>query len=107
MINDFAFTFVIVPCIAACTVAAIIRDWRLAAAALCGALGLTLIAPALPPAIAYLGLPVFVGIALGALAVMVALLRRPSHDIWGRMLPALIFTFAVTFAHLLYFANGA
>ncbi|MEL6959448.1 MAG: hypothetical protein AAGL89_10900 [Pseudomonadota bacterium] len=106
MLSGLTFTFVILPCIAAVAISAVLRDWRLAAAAICGGLALAFIAPGLPGGLGLLGLPIFVGIALGGLAMVLALPRRPDMDVWGRMLTALIVAFAVTFLNLLLTANG-
>lgn len=105
--SDMAFVFVILPCIAAILAGALLFDWRLAVAALCGALGMVLLAPSLPPQFGYVGLPVFAGIALGALAVAVGLWRRPSLDIWARMICALLVAFFATFLNLITFSTGA
>jgi len=106
MISSLAFTFVILPCIGAVAIACVLRDWRLAAAALCGALALAFVAPALPPSFGLLGLPVFIGVALGALAMVIALPRRPDMDLWGRMLTALAVAFFASFLNLLLLGNG-
>ena len=106
MISGLAFTFVILPCMGAVAVAALIRDWRLAVAAICGGLALALVAPMLPAPLGLLGLPLFVGVALGGLAMVLALPRRPTMDLWGRMLTALAVAFFTTFANLLLSVNG-
>lgn len=107
MISGLTFTFVLLPCIAAVTVAAALRDWRLAAAALFGALGLAFLAPTLGAPIGLITLPIGIGAALGALTMVITLLRDPDCDVWSRMLRAIIVTFIATFAHLLTFTNGA
>jgi len=107
MISSLAFTFVILPCIGAVAIATLLRDWRLAAAALCGALGLAFLSPSLPHVVGLLGLPVFIGMALGALAMVIALPRKPEMDIWGRMLTALAVAFFASFLNLLLLGNGA
>lgn len=104
--NEFAVTFVILPCIAACSLAAIIRDWRLAAAALFGALGMVFARAALPVGVATFTLPVVFGVVLGATATVAALLWRPTLDVWGRMLAALALTFVVSVGHLLILLTG-
>lgn len=106
MISSVAFTFVMLPCIAAVAVAALLRDWRLAAAVLFGALALAFAAPVLG-GYGLLLLPVAIGVALGALVTAISLWRDPDLDLWGRMLRALILGFAATFLNLLTFANGA
>lgn len=107
MISGLTFTFVLLPCIAAVAVSAVVRDWRLAAAAICGGLACAFLAPALPGALGLLGLPVFIGIALGGLGMIIALPRRPTLDVWGRMLTALAVAFAATFFNLLLSTSGA
>ena len=106
MISGVAFTFVMLPCIGAVGAAALLRDWRLAAAALFGALALAFIAPSLG-GYGLLLSPVAIGAALGALVTAISLWRDPDLDTWGRMLRALILSFAATFLNLLTFANGA
>lgn len=104
--NAFAVTFVILPCLAACVTAAIVRDWRLAAAALFGALGVIISRGALPVGAGTFALPVLFGIVLGAAGVVAALLWRPTLDVWGRMLAALGLTFIVSVGHLLIILTG-
>jgi hypothetical protein len=106
MISGVAFTFVLLPCIAAVAAAAILRDWRLAAAVLFGGLALAFIAPVLG-GYGLLVLPVAVGVALGALVTAISLWRDPDVDMWARMLRALIVSFAASFLNLITFANGA
>ncbi|SLN56015.1 hypothetical protein [Pseudooctadecabacter jejudonensis] len=106
MISGIAFTFVVLPCLGAVVLAAIVRHWALAAAAMCGGLAFAFLAPSLPGAVGLLGLPFFVGVALGGLAMVLALPRRPDMDLWGRMLTALTVAFAATFLNLLLNANG-
>ncbi len=105
MISGVAFTFVILPCFAA-VVMAVLKDWRLAAAAFFGSLALAFVAPALG-SIGLLFLPLAVGAALGALVTAISLWRDPELDLWGRMLRALIVSFAASFINLITFANGA
>lgn len=107
MISALGFTFVILPCIGAVVVAALVRDWRLAAAALCGSLALAFIAPFLPAGLGLLGLPLFMGAALGGLSMVIALLRSPDTDLWGRMITALITAFIASYLNLLFSTNGA
>ena len=106
MISSVAFTFVILPCMAAVGLAALVRDWRLAAAGFFGGLGLAFIAPALG-GYGILVLPVAIGIALGALITAISLWRDPDLDLWGRMLRALLVAFIATFVNLITFAGGA
>ncbi len=106
MISSLAFTFVILPCIGAVAIAAAVKDWRLAAAALCGALALIFIAPSIGGGLLLFGLPVFAGVALGALALLIGLPRRPDMDIWGRMLTALAVAFFASFLNLLLIGAG-
>ena len=105
MISSVAFTFVILPCMAAVTVAAVVRDWRLAAAALSGALGLAFIAPMFG-APGLILLPIAVGAALGALVTAISLYRRDDVDLWTRMLRALLVAFVASFLNLITFAGG-
>lgn len=107
MISSAGFVFVILPCIGAVIAGAILFDWRLAAAALCGALGVVFALPVLAPVAATFTLPVMAGVALGALATLVALWRRPSLDVWGRMICALLVAFIASFFNLLTVSPGA
>ena len=107
MISSTAFVFVILPCIAAVAVAAPVRDWRLAAAALCGALGLAFVLPTIAATLAAVAFPLAIGAALGSLAVLVGLLRRPTMGVWARMSAALLVAFVATFLNLITFAGGA
>lgn len=107
MISGLAFTFVLLPCMAAVAVAAVVRDWRLAAAALCGGLGVAFLAPTLGAPIGLIAMPIGIGAALGALVMVITLLRDPDCDIWSRMLRAIITAFIASFAHLLTFTSGA
>jgi len=106
MISGLTFTFVLLPCIGAVILAAIVTHWHLAAAGLAGGLAFAFLAPSLPGGLGLLGLPFFVGVALGGLAMVLALPRRPTMDIWGRMLTALAVAFAATFLNLLLNVNG-
>ncbi|MBT8411453.1 MAG: hypothetical protein KJP02_06625 [Octadecabacter sp.] len=107
MISNTAFVFVVLPCIGAVLAGALLFDWRLAAAALCGALAVMFALPALSATAATLALPVLVGVALGALVVLISLLRRPSLDVWSRMIRALLVAFAASFLNLLTVSPGA
>lgn len=107
MISSTAFVFVILPCFGAVLAGAVLFDWRLAAAALCGALGLMFALPALFAPLATLALPLVVGVALGALVVLLSLLRRPTLDLWSRMIRALLTAFAASFLNLLTVSAGA
>ena len=106
MISSVAFTFVMLPCIAAASIAALLRDWRLAAAALFGGAALIFAAPVFG-GYGLLVLPVAVGVALGALVTAISLWRDPDLDLWGRALRALIVSFVATFLNLITFAGGA
>lgn len=106
MISGVAFTFVILPCIAAVCVAALVRDWRLAAAVAAGALALAFGAPLLG-GVGLMLLPLAIGAALGALVTAISLYRARDVDLWARMLRALLVTFIATFLNLITFAGGA
>lgn len=107
MISGLGFTFVILPCIGAVAIAALLKDWRLAAAAVCGSLGAIFIAPYAPDGIRLIASPVLFGMAIGAAAVMIRLWLRPSADIWSRMIWAIVVTAVITFTPLLMLLNGA
>lgn len=100
MISDFGFVFVIIPCIAAVIAGAVLYDWRLAAAAACGAFALLFVAPLLPDAARLFGTSFISGVAVGALALVAHLLWRPTVGIWSRMTSAMMAAFAVHFALL-------
>lgn len=106
MMSSLAFTFVVLPCIGAVAMAALLRDWRLAMAALCGALALALLAPAIG-GYGLLVMPLAVGAALGALVTAISLYRSPDVDLWGRMLRGLTVAFVASFLNLITFAGGA
>jgi len=107
MISGIAMTFVILPCCGAVGMAAVLRDWRLAAAAFCGALGLMFVAPVLPAIVRLIGLPIVAGATMGAATATVGLWFRPSVDIWSRMIWALVATAAVCFSLLAPFLIGS
>lgn len=100
--SGLPLTFIIIPCIAACTAAWFIRDWRLAGAASTGSLGV-LFVPGLTlmlPAVAFL-LPVLVGTAIGSAVSGVATYRSPDTTPWSRMLYALVITFSLAITAML------
>lgn len=101
MISDLAFVFVILPCIGAVCAGAVLFDWRLAAAAVCGAVGLLLIGPVFPEALRVMTGSVVSGVAVGALALSVLLYMRQPVSIWTRMTTAMVAAFAVHYAHLI------
>ena len=100
--SGLAITFIVIPCIAACTAAWFIRDWRLAGAASAGSLGV-LFVPGLTTALpgAAYALPIFAGTAVGATVSGVATYRSPDTTPWSRMLYALVITFSLAIAALL------
>jgi len=107
VISSVAFVFVIVPCMAAVAVGAVMFDWRLAAAAVCGGLALALIAPTFPSPVGPVLFPVAIGVALGGLATLIGLWRRPSMNVWSRMIVALLVAFIATFLNLITYAGVA
>lgn len=107
MISSFGFTFVILPCIGATLMAALLPDWRLVAAAAFGALGVVALGASLPAALRLISLPIMMGIVIGATILGPRLWFRPSSDIWSRMLWAIVPTFLITFLFLIANANGA
>ncbi len=104
MISNLGFVFVVLPCIGAVIAGALLYDWRLAAAAACGALGLLLSAPLLPDVVRLLS-SLMSGVAVGALALAVWLLWRPATVLWTRMSVAMLAAFVVHFIHLTYIAG--
>lgn len=105
--SGLTVAYVLIPCIGAVLLGAVIRDWRLAAAAACGALGLLVLRDALPETLRVFGPPVLVGVALGAIALVPYLVKRPTADVWGRMIAALIPTFLLSFLFLLLNTSGS
>ncbi|MCF2871021.1 hypothetical protein L0664_08080 [Octadecabacter sp. G9-8] len=99
--SGVSVAFVLIPCIAAVITAAVISDWRLAAAAFFGAVGMLFLAPTLPDGVRVFGSPVFSGVAIGAATLVAQLLWRPTVSTWSRMTAAMMVTFAVTFGHLI------
>jgi hypothetical protein len=100
--SGLALTFIVIPCIAACTAAWFIKDWRLAGATSAGSLGVLFI-PGLTmmvPALAYV-LPVLAGTAVGSTVSGVATYRSQDTTPWSRMLYALVITFSLAIAALL------
>jgi len=98
--SDLVFVFVILPCIGAVIAGAALWDWRLAAAAFFGALGLLFAAPIFPEPLRIMGGSTVSGVAVGALAVAVLLMLRQPVSIWTRMSIAMMTAFAVHYAHL-------
>ena len=98
--------YVVMPCIGAVVLGAMVRDWRLAAAALFGALAVLAANEYLPDPVRVFGLPVIMGIILGSVALVPYLAIRPVADVWGRMLCALIPTFVIGFLFLLISTSG-
>ena len=112
MISGVAFTFVLLPCIVATAIAAVVRDSRVAIVCWIGAMALFALVTSTPGPVRLFGLPVVTGLALGLFFVharlrlgLTELANTP--DVWSRMLWALIPTFVVTFLFLLYVMNGA
>ena len=95
--SGFAFVFVGLPCLAAALAGALLRDWRLAAAAAAGATGLLFLV--VGPITPWLS-----GLAVGALALVALLLLRPGAEIWTRLLTAVAAAFTVHYALLLTLA---
>jgi hypothetical protein len=100
--SGLAITFVVIPCIAACTAAWFLTDWRLAGAASAGSLGMLFLPglTAVAPGAAYV-LPVFAGTAVGATVAGVATYRSLDTTPWARMLPALVITCTLAILALL------
>lgn len=100
--SGLSLTFIVIPCIAACTAAWFIRDWRLAGAIAAGSLcilfipGLTMIIPK-----ATYALPVLLGTAIGSTVSGFATYRSPDTTPWSRMLYALVITFSLAISALL------
>lgn len=107
MISGVAFAFVLLPCIGACVLGALVSDWRLVAAAACGAFGLVAISPYMSEPVRLISLPGLMGVVLGASVLGPRLYFRPTSDIWSRMLWAVVPTFVITFLFLITNVNGA
>jgi len=107
VISSVAMTFVVMPCIGACALAALVWDWRLVVAAAFGALGVFAIGPSLPEALRLISLPVLMGVVIGASILAPRLWFRPSSDIWSRMLWSMVPTFGITFLFMIFNASGA
>ncbi len=82
-------SFVLLPCIGAILAGYLLFDWRLAAAAACGAAGLTFLGPLLPTAVRLYAQPAFTGVFVGAVTLVLLLRRRPAISVWSRMTWAL------------------
>ncbi len=106
MISSIGFAFVIMPCIGAVVMAALLWDWRLVAAAACGALCVLLLGQYLPEPVRLIALPLIMGVIIGSAFLIPRLATRPSIDIWSRMLWALIPTFLITFLFLIINTSG-
>jgi len=106
MISGVAFAFVVTPCIGATVMAALLRDWRLVAAAAFGSLGVLALAEFLPEPVRLISLPLIMGVIIGAVFLVPRLAMRPTSDIWSRMLWAIVPTFLVTFLFLLINMSG-
>jgi hypothetical protein len=87
--------------------AAVLRDWRLVAAAAFGALGILALGEFLPEPVRVISLPIIMGVVIGAVFLAPRLAIRPTSDIWSRMLWAIVPTFAITFIFLILNVNGA
>lgn len=106
MISSISFAFVLLPCIGACVMAALLWDWRLVAAAAFGALGVLALGSALPEAVRVISLPIMMGVLIGAAVLVPRLATRPSIDVWSRMLWAVVPTFLITFLFLIINTSG-
>jgi hypothetical protein len=107
MISGLGVTFVVLPCLGATIMAALLWDWRLVAATAFGALGVIALGGALPEAVRLISLPIVMGVIIGAVFLAPRLAIRPTSDIWSRMLWAIVPTFAITFLFLIINVNGA
>jgi hypothetical protein len=107
MISNITFTFVLMPCIGAVVMAALLHDWRLVVAAGFGALGVIALGRYIPDPVRLISLPLVTGVIIGAMFLAPRLMIRPTSDIWSRMLWAIIPTFVITFLFLLMNTNGA
>ncbi|SMX43700.1 hypothetical protein [Octadecabacter ascidiaceicola] len=105
--NGLGLGFVIMPCIGATIMAALLWDWRLVVAAAFGGLGIIALGEYLPEALRVISLPIVVGVVIGAVSLTPRLFTRPSIDIWSRMLWALVPTFVISFLFLLINTSGA
>jgi len=103
--SDLVFVFVLLPCVGAVVAGAVLWDWRLAAAAFFGALGLLFISPAFPEALRVMGGSVVSGVAVGSLALAILLYLRQPVSVWTRMSTSMIAAFVLHYAHL--FTIGA
>ena len=105
--NGLGLGFVVMPCLGATIMAALLWDWRLVTAAAFGGLGVLALGEYMPEALRVISLPIVMGIVIGAVFLVPRLATRPSIDIWSRMLWALVPTFLITFLFLLINTNGA
>jgi len=106
MIHELGFTFIVLPCIGAVAIAAALRDWRLAAAAAFGLLGVLFISSTIPEAVRLFIIPIVFGAMIGAAITTLRLVLRPSADVWSRMIWALLVTTAAGFIVLSPFMIG-
>ena len=106
MISGLGVSFVLIPCIGASVMAALLWDWRLVAAAAFGALGVIALGPYMSDPVRLITLPILMGVVLGATILGPRLFMRPSSDIWSRMLWAIVPTFLITFLFLLINTSG-
>ena len=107
MISSIGFAFVILPCLGATVMAALLHDWRLVAAAAFGALGLLALSSYMSDPVRLITLPIIMGVVIGATFLVPRLAMRPTSDIWSRMLWAIVPTFIITFLFLIINVNGA
>jgi len=104
--NGIGLAFVILPCLGATIMAALLWDWRLVAAAAFGALGILALGPYMPEAIRVISLPIVMGVIIGSIFLVPRLATRPTSDIWSRMLWAIVPTFLITFLFLIINTSG-
>lgn len=104
--SGLGLAFVLLPCIGASVMAALLWDWRLVVAAAFGALGILALGGYMPEPLRVISLPIVIGVILGAVFLAPRLATRPSIDIWSRMLWAIVPTFFITFFFLLINTSG-
>ena len=99
-------SFMLVPCGAAIFIGWIARHWALAAAAFTGGVGgFLVLAPLASPVSVFL-IPLTTGLAVAGLALIPALVWRPTISVWSRMSFALVVTFLIHFLYLSYAMAG-
>lgn len=101
MISGLAFTFVLLPCIAACVFATVLRDWRLVAAAVFGVFGFMALYQYMSEPVRLIIWPILFGVLASAIGLFPYVLWRPNSDVWGRMIAAVVPTFIITFMILI------